>query len=108
MIGLIRCFYSLISETLVSVSEQDDAAVGKAVAKNAVLHYSVIAVGVDADVWVDGKAVIHHVAEDVVHIGITAHAVDNVVGERIVKPLAVINVVIRWLGRRQEGEIQQG
>ena len=70
--------------SLVDTLQVDDAAVGETVLQDVVLHDGVVAMGVDADVTVYGKAEVHDVAEDMVNIGIAGHAMNNMIRERVV------------------------
>ena len=69
------------------------------------LHDDVVAVRVDADVAVAGEGELHHAAEDAVRAMFAAHAVDYVVGEGIVEPLTVVNLLVGRFRRWQKREI---
>ena len=83
----------------------DDAAVGKAVFQQVVLHDGVVAVGVHAQVALVGGAVVHHTVEYAVCLGGAGYAVHHVVGQGVVGPLALIYIIIGGIGRWQKGEI---
>ena len=51
--------YFLIRQPLVAIGQEDDAAILEAVFQDIVLHDAVVAVRVDADVPVVGKAKLH-------------------------------------------------
>jgi len=69
------------------------------------LHDDIVAVRVDADVVVAGESKLHHAAEDAVRAVFTAHAMNYVVGEGVVEPLTVENLLVCGLRRRQKREI---
>ena len=60
------------------------------------LHYTVVAVGVDLDVavFVVCKTPVHDSLEDAVGGGGAADAVDDVVGKGVVKPLSVVDLSV--------------
>ena len=70
-----------------------------------VLHDSVVAVRVDADVLLVGKAEVHDVAEDAVDVGSARNAMDDVIGQGVVEPLAVVDFRVGGLGRAQKRKI---
>ena len=70
-----------------------------------VLHDDVVAVRVNADVAVARECKFHHVAEDAVRAVFAAYAVDYVVGEGVVEPLTVENLLVGGFRRRQKSEI---
>ena len=70
-----------------------------------VLHDSVVAVRVDADVLLVGKAEVHDVAEDAVDVGSARDAMDDVIGQGVVEPLAVVDFRVGGLGRAQKRKI---
>ena len=84
--------------------EINDAAAGKAVLQDVVLHDAVVFVGVDAEVWLAGGAVGHHGVEDPVDRRKAADAVNDVVGAGVVEPLPVNGGVAR-LRRTHEDEV---
>ena len=70
-----------------------------------VLHDEVVAVGVDAEVGLEGGAVVEHGGEDAVDVRKAGDAVDDVIWSDIIEPGTSINGRISGLGRREEGEI---
>ena len=97
--------YFLVCQSFVAVGEEDDAAVGKAVFEDVVLHDAVVAVGVDADVAVAGEGELHNGMEDAVRFREAGDAVDDVVGLAVVEPLPVVDSAVGGFGRGQEGEV---
>ena len=97
----------MICQTGVAGGEVDDAAVGEAVGEDAVLHYTVVAVSVDLDVAVRVvcKTPIHNSLEDAVGGGGAADAVDDVVGNGVVKPFSAVDLCVGGLWGRDEGEV---
>jgi len=91
--------------SLVDTLQVDDAAVGEAVLQDVVLHDGVVAMGVDADVRFAREAVVHDAAEDAVYVRIACHAMNDMIGQGIVEPFAVVNGAIGGLGRREESEV---
>lgn len=71
----------------------DDAAVLIPSFFQAFDHDEVVLVGVDADVGVDGFAVVQHGIEDAMGVGSAGDTVDDVI-RFIVKPMAVINDMV--------------
>ena len=71
------------------------------------LHYTVVAVGVDLDVAVRGvcKTPIHNSLEDAVGGGGATDAVDDVVGNGVVKPFSAVDLCVGGFGGRDEGEV---
>ena len=97
----------MICQPLVAGGEVDDAAVGEAVGEDAVLHYTVVAVGVDLDVavFVVCETPVHDSLEDAVGGGGAADAVDDVVGKGVVKPVAFVDGIVGRFGGRDEGKV---
>ena len=97
----------MVRKAFVAGGEVDDAAVGEAVGEDAVLHDTVVAVGVDLDVavLVVCETPVHDSLEDAVGSGGTADAVDDMVGKGVVKPVAFVDGVVGGFGRRNEGEV---
>ena len=80
---------ALVGEAGGAGGEVDDAAVGEAVFEEVVLHDVVVAVGVDADVAVVGETPFYNCTEDAVDVREAGYAVDYVIGESVVQPVAV-------------------
>ena len=82
---------ALVGEAFVAGGEVDDAAVGEAVAGEEVLHDEVVAVSVDADVWLTGCAEVEHSGEDAMDVREAGDAVDDVIRGDVVQPAATVN-----------------
>ena len=59
-----------------------------------VLHDTVVAVGVDADVAVFGKRIFHDVPENMVGVREAGDAVDDMVGLLVVEPLSLVYLLV--------------
>ena len=59
-----------------------------------VLHDDVVAMRVDTDVAVAGEGELHHAAEDAVRAVFAAHTVNDVIGEGVVNPLTLENLLV--------------
>ena len=59
-----------------------------------VLHDDVVAMRVDTDVAVAGKGELHDANENAVRAMFAAHVVDDMVGEGVVEPLTVVNLLL--------------
>ena len=70
-----------------------------------VLHDSVVAMGVDTNVWILGETVFHDAAEYSVNIGITGYTMDYMIGFCIIKPLSLVDLGISWFGRSKESKV---
>lgn len=95
----------LVGEAGGAGSEVDYAAVGEAVAGDAVLHYAVVAVRVDADVGVLGEAPVHNDLEDAVDVRVAANTVHHVI-RGIVQPGPAFDVAVCRLRGWYKGEIR--
>ena len=62
------------------------------------LHDGVVAVSIDADIAVVGKAEVHDAFEDTMSIGLTGYAVDHVIGQLVINPTTIVNLGIRRFG----------
>ena len=89
----------LVGQSFVAVGEENDTAVGEAVLEDVVLHDAVVAVGVDTDVAVAGEGELHDAAEGAVRFRHAGDAVDDMVGQGIVEPLAVVDGAVGGFGR---------
>ena len=103
---IFRVLNSLIRQPFVTGEQVDDSAVAESVLADIMLHDEVVAVRVDADVRVLRETEVHDVVKHMMHVRITADAMDHMIRLRVIQPLAVVYPRVGRFRRRDECEIR--
>ena len=94
-------------QTLITIGNVNDSAVFEAVLLEQVLHYGVVAEGVDAYVATDAEAVVERSGECAVSVGQACDAVNYII-RQVVEPCSVVDFGVGRVGARLKGERTYG
>ena len=95
----------MISQPFVACNDVDDATIGKAVLLDDVLHDMIVFVRVYTQVRLCSRTELDDAVENAVNVRIAGYAVDDVIGQGIVEPLAIVNRRIRWVWGCKESKV---
>jgi len=96
----------LVRQSFIAGSEVDDAAVGKSMLGDVVLHDGIVTMGVNADVRVARETIGHDVIKHMMRVRITGDAMDYMVRHFVVQPPAIVYCRVGRFRRRNESEIR--
>ncbi len=95
----------LISQSLVTRSKVNDAAVSETMLLDVVLHDGIVAMRVYPYVLTIGESKFNDVGKNVIDIRITCYTMDDMVRTLVIKPLAIVDNVVSRFWRFEEREV---